>query len=279
MRYETFDPAWLRILVLTLVPSLSFPGSAHAERPLFTEEAETLEPGYFSLDLGFGAREEPRDFGIADRDRELELGNLRLSFGLGKVAELQFSGTIQLWSEVDGESSTNSGDYVFGTKVWLLQERRGGRPSFSFLYEVKLPNASDEDGGATDETDFFGFLVVSKQLEERLTFHGNLGLGILGNPFESSSQNDIYLLRLALERQIGEDLRLAFELINEGGPAREDDPTSVRLTVAKKLDRWVLYAGGGLGLTDDADEAEVRLGVRRRYPLWRSSEAVVRRPW
>ena len=87
---------------------------------------------------------------------------------------------------MDGKNSSNSGDWAFGTKVWLHQEGKKA-PSVGFLYEVKLPNASNEGAGGTDETDFFGFVVLSKQLGEKNSVHGNLGLGILGNPFDLAS--------------------------------------------------------------------------------------------
>ena len=89
------DRNFLRTLALLgglLTPLLSPP--ATAELPFSTEEAETLQPGAFTLDAGFVFRNEPVDFGIEDRDRQWDLLATRFSFGLGKFAELQVTGVV-----------------------------------------------------------------------------------------------------------------------------------------------------------------------------------------
>ncbi len=249
-----------------------------AELPFLTEEAETLRPGAFSLDIGVAFRSQPVNFGTEDRDRQLDLGVTRFSFGLGKFAELQVSGVVQAVIEDQGETSTNSGDWVFGTKIWLLQEK-GHRPALAFLYQVKLPNGSDEDGGATDETDFFGFLVATKAIGKRDLLHGNLGLGILGNPFANSAQNDIFILRLAWERKLSENRLFGIEGMVEGGPEEGDDPAFVGAVFAQKVGKWAFYTSAALGLNEDSDNFRTALGFRRELRLWRPGEPTRRNAW
>jgi len=256
----------IRKLILFLL-ILPFTLPAQADRPFFTEEAETVQPGSFTIDAGLGFRQSPRDFGVKPRDRQWEVGDIRFSFGLGRVAELQITGVAVSFIEDEGSTNTNSGDWVFGTKIWFLQEK-SHRPALAFLYEVKLPNGSDEDGGATDETDFFGYLVSSQGIGKKNVLHGNLGLGILGNPFANSEQNDIYILRLAWEHRFDERQILGLEAINEGGPSERDDVLLVRATYARKLASFVVHGGIGVGLNQDTDVFRADLGVRKTLKLW-----------
>lgn len=259
-----------------LFPTLSPP--AMAELPFSTEEAETLHPGAFTLDTGFIFRNEPVDFGVEDRDRQWDLLATRLSFGLGRFSELQITGVAVAFIEDDDGSSTNSGDWTFGTKIWLLQEK-GMRPALAFLYEVKLPNGSDEDGGATDETDFFGYILATKELTQKDLLHVNLGLGILGNPFANSEQNDIFILRAAWEHRLSARRLFGIEGILEGGPQDADDPAYVGGVLSQKLGKWALYGQALVGLNEDADEFRIRVGVRRRLSLWKPGEPVRRNSW
>ena len=140
---------------IVVLLSIGLGAPALAEIPFITEEAETMQPGRFSLDFGLGLRDDPRDFAVPDRDWQVNIATTRLSFGVGRLAELQVTGVPLVLLRQDGEQETNVGDWIIGTKVWIISER-GKRPAISFLYEVKLPNADNEIGGGTDETDFFG---------------------------------------------------------------------------------------------------------------------------
>jgi len=260
------------------VVALASVSAATAEAPFLTEEAETLQPGVGSIDFGVVYRVEPRDFGIGERDRQIDYGATRLSFGLGKLVELQLRGALTTEVTTDGQTTSNSADWIFGTKIWMFQEKRV-RPSLSFLYEVKLPNGSDELGGATDETDFFGYLIASKSIGKNNFLHANLGLGILGNPFANSAQNDVGILRVGWERRLGERRTIGVEGVIRSGPKDNDDPQMVHLVYAQKIGPWVVNLGAGAGLNDDADEAIFDLGVRRRFPLWRPREPARRKPW
>ncbi|MCB1032947.1 MAG: transporter [Acidobacteria bacterium] len=252
------------ILILTLLTT----DALLAERPFLTEEAATTEPAILTLDTGLLFRDQPRDFGVAPRNRQWDFGEIRLSFGLGRVAELQVSGTVVSAIDDGSRSSTNSGDWTFGTKIWLAAEK-GRRPALAFLYEVKLPNGSDEDGGVTDETDFFGYLIASKSLTDGSWLHANLGLGILGSPFDNASQNDVYILRVAFERPLSTRRLVGVEGIAEGGPDRGDDPRYLRVIYARKLRRWVLYGALGTGFSKDSDRLQLAAGLRSRFDLWR----------
>ncbi len=275
MRYRA--TYWILALLAGLAFSLRTLPAA-AELPFSTEEAETLQPGAFTLDTGFIFRKDPVNFGIENRDRQWDLLATRFSFGLGKFAELQVTGVAVSLIDDGSSSTSNSGDWTFGTKIWLLQEK-GMRPALAFLYEVKLPNGDDEDGGATDETDFFGFILATKEISPRNLIHANLGLGILGNPFVNSEQDDVFILRLAWEHRLSKTRQFGIEASLEGGPKAADDPAFIGGVFSQKVGKWALYGQGMLGLNEDSDDIRLRAGVRRRLNLWRPGEPVRRNSW
>ncbi|CAM2064511.1 Transporter [Sulfidibacter corallicola] len=249
-------------------------GLVRAEWPDLIEEAETLKPGYGTIDFGIVFREDPVDFGIdTKRDSQLDLGRTRFSFGLGKVVELQLSGEIlsiiePFDLEDDLETENNSGDWTFATKVWIWSER-GWRPNVSFYYSVKLPNASDEKGSGTDETDFATYFLFDKSLNENVMVTVNLGLGILGDPFTNSSQNDVFSYGASLRWKAGERQRWTLAMGGETGPEVQDDPAGTQLSWTYQLGpKWTTYVSGIIGFQDDFDDFQVHLGVRRTFRLF-----------
>ena len=184
------------------------------------------------------------------------------SAGLGPFIEVQATGVgVLVIEEADG-TGNNFGDWSLGTKLRLLTEK-GRRPAVGVLGEVKLPVASDDRGGATDETDFAGSLLLSKRLGERSRLHLNLGAELLGDPGARAAQNDVFLARLAAQRRIGSGDLIGVELVVQDGPSRRDSPRSLRAIYLRRLGRWAFQAGLAIGLSDDADDAALDLGVRR----------------
>ena len=76
-----------------------------------------------------------------------------------------------------------------GTKLKLAGEK-GARPALAFSFAVQLPNASNESGLGTDQTEFYSKLLLTKHLG-KMAFRGNLGLAILGSPVQPNSQADL----------------------------------------------------------------------------------------
>jgi len=262
-----------------MVPFLMFAFSATllADLPDRVEEAETLEPGTWTLDLGALYRDEPQDFGVTEeRDFQVDFGRTRFSFGLGKVVELQLTGTaivaiIEPFGE-NQETENNSGDWDFATKVWLWNEL-GWRPNVSFYYSVKLPNASEENGSGTDETDFSTSFLFDKSITEDFRLHLNLGLAILGDPFTNSAQNDVFSFGLGSTWQVSNRARLTAAVGGETGPELEDDPSGVQLSFTRKLldTKWAWYLSGIAGFSDDTDNFVVQVGFRRGFKLFQNT--------
>lgn len=254
-----------------LLFSLSFlclSSLALAELPALTEEAQTLEPGFADVEFGFLYKNNPRDFGLPPRDRQTDLGLSRFSFGLGRVVELQVTGVAQRIAEQqDGERTHDFGDWEFGTKIWILAEK-GRRPNIGFLYSVKLPNGSNEEGTATDETDFNTFLLVDKSFKDKWLVTFNLGMGILGDPFTNAAQNDVLIVGLGATYKISDLSRVTVELGGQTGPRSNDDPRGLLLSYSQKVGKWVYYGALGVGFNDEVEDFRAHIGFRRRFALF-----------
>lgn len=254
------------ILIISFVVLMSAT-PAKSELPSVVEEAETLRPGCWSLDLGMMYRDDPVDFGVEDRHFELSIPTARFSFGVGEYVEIQLQGALGVWMErLDGDHSLNSGDWTLATKVWFLVENKV-RPSAAFLYSVKLPNGSDELGGATDETDFYAHLLLDKCLGDHVNAHLNLGLGILGNPFANAAQNDVFSWGLSLDYHAAEHHWLTLDLGGETGPKVDDDPKGVMLSYSHHGRRGAFYGAFGFGFGDDEEDFRAILGWRKAFRL------------
>jgi hypothetical protein len=252
-------------LAFVLLLTLTLP--AGAELPWFTEEAETLDRNTFTFDLGLAYRKEPRDFGVPPRrESQWDLAQFRFSMGLGPAAELQVSGVPLTRIELEDQSFLEPGDFVLGTKLRLLGEKNR-RPALGLLWEVKLPAASDEEGGATDETDFFGFFLLSRSVAERHRLHFNLGVGILGDPDKNAAQNDVAIVRLAWESRFGDGKSCGLEALVQGGPQDDDDTRLVRAIYSQRVGKVEIYGGFGVGIGEDSDDFRVDLGLRRAFRL------------
>jgi hypothetical protein len=245
-----------------------------AEPPSFLEEAETLQNGRWTVDLGLLYREDPVDFGLPDRDYQLNAPTLRLCFGAGDRVELQLMGdAYRVIRDQQGRQTRDSGDWELATKVWWFNQTPQ-RPAISFYYAVKLPNGDDERGGATDETDFFAYLLFDRNLNSRTLVHLNLGLGILGNPFANAAQNDVFGFGLSFERKLDENTWLVVEFGGRTGPKVNDDPRGLMVSFSHRFSRWVGYASLGAGLGKDEERSRLAIGFRRAFSLKHQTEAL-----
>lgn len=252
---------------LLILLALFVPIILPAEEPSVVEEAETLEPGIWTLDLGMIYRDNPVDYGVEDRQYSIGAPAAKFSFGIGDYVEIQLKGAFIVWmQDQDGTRTTNSGDWELATKVWYLTEK-GKRPSASFYYSVKLPNGDDTRGGSTDETDFYGHLLFDKTLHPNLISHLSLGLGILGNPFANKTQDDVFTFGLSFDYRTTPHDWLTIDFGGESGPKIRDDPHGLMLSWSHIARIWTFYGSSGLGLGSDEENFRLILGCRRAFNL------------
>lgn len=214
-----------RLAILTALLTVSTVMTAGAQqRPLVTEDPETIGTGRVLLEAGF-------DFGSGQlfpasglRGDLWRLPLIGTSLGLSSIAELQIDGGLRnrlsisernpapLASMVTatGDSTASVEDIVVATKIRVLPET-SSRPSLGVRFATKLPNASNESGLGLDTTDFFASLLVGKTAQS-IRWVGNVGLGILGDPTRGDQQNDVLTYGASIARAVAEGLELVGEL-------------------------------------------------------------------
>jgi hypothetical protein len=218
-------------LVLVLAPAFAFA----QQRPLATEDPETVGAGRMLIEAGF------------DYQREAEYpvsgltGNLRrfpligISLGIGSAGEVQIDGglynhltiterrpaPLSHMLVVPGDSTWHVEDMVVGTKVRLLSEGVA-RPSIALRSATKLPMASNESGLGLDTIDFYSSLLAAKTVQS-VRVVGNIGLGILGDPTRGDRQNDVITYGVSFARAITQRGEVVGE-INGRKDTRLGDP-------------------------------------------------------
>ena len=216
---------WLfRTLAVLLVLVIASPAARAQQRPLVTEDPETVGAGVVLLEAGFDfliEEEFPAAGLVGDLTR---LPTYGVSFGISSIAEIQIDGGMRnrlsitdrfeaplaSMLTVTGDSTSAVEDLVIGTKVRLRAEGTSA-PAIAFRFATRLPNASNESGLGLDTTDFFASLLVGKTIRS-VRLVGNFGFGILGNPTRGDDQNYVLTYGVSFARAIRQGLEVVGEL-------------------------------------------------------------------
>lgn len=198
--------------------------AAAQQRPLVTEDPETVGPGRVLLEVGMdhGRHAVFPASGLEGHLTRLPL--VGVSIGISSIAEIQIDGgfydrlaitdrqpaPLDRMLDVSGDSTTDIDDIVFGTKVRLMSET-AGRPAIGFRFATKLPNAGNESGLGLDTTDFFASVLVGKTVQS-LRLVGNVGVGILGDPTRGDRQNDVVTYGVSLAHALSQAAELVAEV-------------------------------------------------------------------
>jgi hypothetical protein len=186
------------------------------QRPLVTEDPETIGAGRMLVEAGFdyGRDVEYPVSGLTGHLRRLPL--IGISLGVGSIAEVQIDGglgnrlsiterraaPLSHMLDVSGDSTRHVEDLVVGTKVRLISEGVS-RPSIALRSATKLPMASNESGLGLDTMDFYSSLLIAKTVQS-VRVVGTVGLGILGDPTRGDRQNDVLTYGLSFARAISQ---------------------------------------------------------------------------
>ena len=199
-------------------------GAGAQQRPLTTEDPETIGAGRLLAEAGF---DYSRDVEYPASGLEGELFRfpvIGFSIGVSSIAEIQIDGgfynrlsisdrrdaPLASMVTATGDSTSSVEDIVIGTKVRLVPEG-AANPAIGFRFATKLPNASNESGIGLDTTDFFASLLVGKTVRS-IRIVGNGGLGILGDPTRGDRQNDVVTYGVSLARAITDAAELVGEI-------------------------------------------------------------------
>ncbi|MEO8681002.1 MAG: hypothetical protein ABI665_18270 [Vicinamibacterales bacterium] len=214
-----------RAVLLLAALLLVAPAAWAQQRPLVTEDPETVGAGHLLFETGV-------DY---ERDVFLPWSGLRgdilsvmpfgVSIGVSSIAEVQFDAgfyqkmTIKQRSPapftsilaIDGDTTTDVDDLNVGMKFRFLSET-AGRPAMGFRFSTKLPNASNESGLGKDVQDFQTTIVVGKTIQSVRTV-ANVGLQILGDPTTPAKQDDLLIFGLSVARAISAKAEIVGEYV------------------------------------------------------------------
>jgi hypothetical protein len=252
----------------TIIFFLSTATAAFAQqRPLVTEDPETIGLGLVLLEGGLDYQRSV-SYPVSGLEGDLlRLPTLGVSFGISSIAELQIDGglynrlsvksrkTAPLSNLLDftGDHTSDVEDITIATKIRVAAEK-AGRPAVGVRFATRLPNASNESGLGLDTTDFYASVLVGKTVQS-VRVVGNAGLGILGEPTNGNSQNDVFTYGISFARAVREGIEVVGE-INGRLDTRQGDPppgTESRgaFRVGGRITRGTVRLDGGiiLGLT------------------------------
>ena len=204
----------MRILFASLILLLGAGSAVAQQRPLLTEDPETIGAGRVLVEGGVEY----------DHDAVYPVSGLRgdlwrvpiggLSIGVSSIAEIQFDqisfSRLSITSRrpaplsdlvtATGSTTTDADDVLVATKVRIAGET-SSRPAFGVRFATKLPNAGNESGLGLDTTDFFATVLAGKTTRS-VRIVGNVGLGILSDPTDGNRQNDVLLYGVSFARAI-----------------------------------------------------------------------------
>ena len=260
-----------RLVWCAVVTGLLIAGRAEAQqRPLVTEDPETIGSGLILLEGGFDVQREIFYPVSGLHGNLLRLPALGASFGLSSIVEIQADAGYNRLTVTDREAGPLSGvldftgdktsaieDLVIGTKIRLLSET-AGRPAIGFRFATKLPNASNESGLGLDTTDFYTSLLIGKTVQS-VRVVGNVGLGIISDPTYGARQNDVLTYGLSFARAVRQGLEVVGE-VNGLLDVRDAEPAPGTDT------RGAIRVGGRFTRSTVRLDAGVIIGMTPRDP-------------
>ena len=258
-----------RLPVFVLAGVLCAASASAQQRPLVTEDPETVGVGRVLVEAGFdyGSEVEFKASGLEGKLLRLPL--IGVSVGISSIAEIQvdgglynrleitgrdFSAPLAGMVDVTGDTTSSVEDLSIGAKVRLVREGVYS-PSWGFRFATRLPNASNESGIGLDTTNFYASVLGAKTIQ-RLRIVGNLGLAILGDPTRGDRQNDVLTYGASFARALTPAAEAVAEVNGHVDtrsgtpPAGTESRSVVRVGARYTIGRW--RADGALlfGLTD-----------------------------
>ena len=198
--------------------------AAAQQRPLMTEDPESIGSGLVLVEAGFDYQKD-QHFPVSGLTGDLRsVPRFGVSIGVSSIAEVQIDNVsydmlaisgradapLSHLLRVSGDRTSSWSDTVVGAKTRLLSEG-GVRPGIALRFATKLPNAGNEEGIGLDTMDFYNSLLVGKTIRS-LRVVGNVGLGILSDPTRGDRQNDVLTYGISFARAFAEGAEIVGEV-------------------------------------------------------------------
>jgi hypothetical protein len=269
----------LMLVAAALVLSVPSPAAAQ-QRPLVTEDPETIGAGRVLLEAGFNL-EHDVFFPVSGlRGNRLVLPTVGVSVGISSIAEIQLDGspyqrlsinerrTAPLSGLVDptADATSDVEDLVLATKIRIVPEA-ARRPAVGLRFATQLPNASNESGLGLDVTNFYASVLLAKTVQS-IRVVGNAGIGILGDPTgRVPEQNDLFLYGLSVARAVTTEGELVAEINGRwntiDGPSDPGAENRASLRIGGRYTRGAVRGDAAviLGLTSRDSDIGMTAGV------------------
>ena len=261
----------MRTALISVMISLAAASALAQQRPLLTEDPETIGAGRLLLEGGVEYDDDVVYPVSGLQGNLLRLPIFGLSIGVSSIAEIQIDQAS--FSRLDikarrraplsdlvtatGSSTTDADDLLIGAKIRIAPEGTS-RPAFGFRFATRLPNAGNESGLGLDTTDFLSSILVGKTTQS-VRIVGNIGLGILADPTNGNRQNDVVTYGLSFARAITNEAEVVGEV---NGRANTRSAGPLPGTESRSIVRVGLrYTAGGL-----RGDAAVLLGATNDDP-------------
>lgn len=256
--------------------------TAAQQRPLLTENPTILNPGRASLEFGLKFLQNSKFPVSGLRGDQTSVGVMGLNFSLGKMAEVQTEWTAYNFLSItqasiapivpelssNGRATSDFGDLRLSTKILMIPEGQQ-TPSFGVFTSVELPNTSTNKGLGLNSTQYRGGILLGKHWGQLHAF-GNLGLGILSNPVQAGSQNDVALYGLGGIYTLTKRINIAGEIFGRWS-TRKIPPVGTESNSQLRLGLQIYRAGlrwdiaGSVGLAKLSPKSGIIFGLTKEF--------------
>ncbi len=257
------------IIVIGIQTALGQARDLITDRPDQTESSETLDPGYYQLELGWTHREN-KDGGTKSEGDSYPETLLRMGILPDLELRLGFSGYQS--EKIDDRSGVNNketgmGDTEIGFK-YDLGDERGLIPDTAFLFHLSIPSGDDEF--TTNRHDPSFRFLFSHTLSDRFSFSYNLGTQWETNEDLHGDNNTLAIfqyttsLGLTLTERLGGFIELFGDIpLNAHGNPANSFNGGFTFQIKKNIQFDI---AGGVGLSDYADDWFAGVGLSVRLP-------------
>ena len=262
-------------------------GGSAQQRPLLTEDVDIISPGSMRVSAGVDFMQRAR-YPVSGLEGDLtRAGVIGIAIGLAPNVEIQIQGTAQNFLSINSRTASSiplelaptansthdTGDFMLWTKIKLRNES-GNWPSVGFRFGVELPNSNQGTGIGLNQTNAYGQLLLGKKFGQnaRVNTFANLGIGIIGVPNQSFSQNDVLTYGFAGIVRLDKTFSVVGEVNGRAntrpgtGPLGTESQGEARVGMQVRASGLRFDVAGIKGLTKFSPRSGVTVGVTYDTP-------------
>jgi len=187
-----------------------------------------------------------------------------LKYGISEDTELFGSMAPYVWEDFDGANGEGIGDLFLGVRQRFI-DVGADEPTFAYQLKTKIPTAPEEQGIGSGQMDFFAAGIMDYPIDEfwLTTFYQ---LGIIGEPVGNDDPDLEHGIAVASNMAFDDSLGGYGEIAGIFTPERDDEQLIATAGLTHPLgERSVIDAGVAVGLTKDAPDFQILLGITTNF--------------